>query len=62
MISHSVFKAALLTNQQKTDVNNEMMRISNYFQLLQFCRERGDRGQQFSSDMIEVNIKYRKLL
>ena len=46
--------ATLLNNQRKTDINSEVLRIRNYLQLLQFCRARDKRGQNFSLDMTRV--------
>ena len=47
--------ATLLNNQRKTDINNEVLRIRNYLELLQFCRARDKQGQNFSPDMTKVN-------
>ena len=54
LIKDSVLDANLLTNQQKTDVNNEVVRLNNYLKLFQFCWEREENGQPFSPDMIKV--------
>ena len=52
----------LLTDQQKRNINNEVARLRNFLQLLQFCRDRESRGQSFPLDMKKVTINsYRKL-
>ena len=44
----------LLTEQQKRDINNEVARLRNFLQLLQFCRDRESQGQNFPLDMMKV--------
>ena len=46
----------LLTDQQKRNINNEVARLRNFLQLLQFCRDRESRGQNFPLDMKKVTI------
>ena len=44
----------LLTEQQKRNINNEVARLGNFLQLLQFCRDREGKGQNFPPDMVKV--------
>ena len=47
-------KGTLLTDQQKRNINNEVARLRNFLQLLQFCRDRESKGQNFPLDMKKV--------
>ena len=47
-------KGTLLTGEEKKNINNEVARLRNFLQLLQFCRERERKGQSFSLDMKKV--------
>ena len=50
----SLLNGTLLTEQQKRDINNEVARLRNFLQLLQFCRDRESQGQNFPLDMMKV--------
>ena len=52
----SLESGTLLTDQQKRDLNNEVARLRNFLQLLQFCRDRESKGHNFPLNMKEVSF------
>merc|ERR1712200_114463 len=58
----SLMKGTLLTGEEKKNINNEVMRLRNFLNLLEFCRERESKGQNFPLDMKKIIENMKALL